>query len=60
MGTKVGKCKKCDFIISQKNMKNLLNGEQTDLIKEFKKNDKAFDARLEWKENKVNFLFDKE
>ncbi|EEM11565.1 DNA topoisomerase III [Bacillus pseudomycoides] len=58
----------CDFTISkkilgktisQKNMTKLLKGEQTDLIKGFKKNDKTFDAKLEWKENKINFVFEK-
>lgn len=38
-------------------MRKLLNGEETDLIKGFTKNDKAFDARLEWKEEKINFVF---
>ncbi|CAM3973538.1 DNA topoisomerase III [Bacillus anthracis] len=89
MGTKVGKCKKCDGdvvdkstfygcsnysttkcdftiskkilgkTISQKNMKKLLNGEQTDLIKGFKKSDKTFDAKLGWKDDKINFVFEK-
>lgn len=40
-------------------MKKLLHGEQTDLIKGFKKNDKAFDAKLEWKDDKINFVFEK-
>lgn len=59
---------KCDFTISkrilgktifQKNMKKLLNDEQTVLIKGFKKNNKAFDAKLEWKDEKINFVFEK-
>ncbi|WP_415749567.1 topoisomerase C-terminal repeat-containing protein [Bacillus mycoides] len=32
--------------ILQKNMKRLLNGEQTDLIKGFKKGENVFDAKL--------------
>ncbi|MFC3884081.1 DNA topoisomerase III [Bacillus songklensis] len=91
IGTKVGKCKKCDgdvvdkgtfygcsnysttkcdFTISKKilgktisqvNMKKLLKGGKTDLIKGFKKGEKTFDAFLEWdeKENKVSFSFQK-
>ncbi|GGE57113.1 DNA topoisomerase III [Priestia taiwanensis] len=89
IGSKVGKCKKCDGdvvdkstfygctnyqttkcdftmskkilgkTISQKNMKKLLNDEQTDIIKGFKKNDNTFDAKLEWKDGKMNFIFEK-
>lgn len=57
----------CDFTISkkilsktisQKNMTKLLKGEKTDLIKGFKKGEKTFDAKLEWKDNKINFVFE--
>lgn len=57
----------CDFTISkkilsktisQKNMTKLLKGETTDLIKGFKKGEKTFDAKLEWKDNKINFVFE--
>ncbi|WP_439329433.1 topoisomerase C-terminal repeat-containing protein, partial [Bacillus cereus] len=30
----------------------------TDLIKGFKKGEKTFDAKLEWKDNKINFVFE--
>ena len=38
-------------------MKKLLKGEKTDLIKGFKRA-KTFDAKLEWKDNKINFVFE--
>ena len=59
---------KCDFTISKKilgktvsqaNVKKLLKEGKTDTIKGFKKGDKTFDAKLEWKENKVQFLYEK-
>jgi DNA topoisomerase III len=58
---------KCDFTLSKKilgktisqtNLKKLLNEGSTDLIKGFKKEGKEFNAKLEWKENKVHFLFE--
>lgn len=87
VGTKVGKCKKCDgdivdkssfygctnysttkcdFTISKKilgktisqtNVKKLLKDEPTDVIKGFKKGEKTFDAKLEFKEEKIQFVF---
>ncbi|XKK22715.1 hypothetical protein HFP65_23800 [Bacillus sp. CB62A.1] len=39
-------------------MTKLLKGEKTDLIKGFKKGEKTFDAKLEWKDNKINFVFE--
>lgn len=39
-------------------MTKLLKGETTDLIKGFKKGEKTFDAKLEWKDNKINFVFE--
>ncbi|MGM0835022.1 MAG: DNA topoisomerase III [Bacillota bacterium] len=89
VGTKVGKCMKCDgevvdkgtfygcsnysktqcnFTISKKilgksisatNAKKLLSGGRTDEIKGFKKGGKVFNAALEWKENRVQFVFEK-
>jgi DNA topoisomerase III len=58
---------KCDFTISKKilgktisqaNIKKFLKDGKTDLIKGFKKGEKTFDARLEWSENKIKFLFE--
>jgi DNA topoisomerase III len=58
---------KCDFTISKKilgktisqaNIKKLLKDGKTELIKGFKKGEKMFDARLEWSENKIKFLFE--
>lgn len=45
--------------ISQTNAKKLLENGKTDLIKGFKKEDKTFDAFLEWnaQEKRVNFAF---
>lgn len=90
IGTKLGKCKKCngdvvdkgkffgcsnynstkcDFTISKKilgrsisqtNIKKLLSEGSTDFIKGFKKDGKEFTAKLEWKDNKINFLFHNE
>lgn len=89
VGTKVGKCMKCDgevvdkgtfygcsnysktqcnFTISKKilgksisatNAKKLLSGGRTDEIKGFKKGEKVFNAALEWKDDRVQFLFEK-
>lgn len=89
VGTKVGKCMKCDgevvdkgtfygcsnysktqcnFTISKKilgksisatNAKKLLAGGRTDEIKGFKKGEKVFNAALEWKDDRVQFLFEK-
>lgn len=59
---------KCNFTISkkilgktisQKNVKKLLAGEATDLIQGFKKDDKTFDAKLEWKDGKIHFIVEK-
>lgn len=44
--------------ISQTNAQRLLSEGQSNVIKGFKKGDKTFDARLEWKDNKVQFLFE--
>jgi DNA topoisomerase-3 len=89
VGTKVGKCMKCDgevvdkgtfygcsnysktqcnFTISKKilgksisatNAKKLLSGGRTDEIKGFKKGEKVFNAALEWKDDRVQFVFEK-
>lgn len=57
---------KCDFTISKKilgktisqaNMKKLFKDGKTDLIKGFKKGEKTFDAKLEWADDKIKFLF---
>ncbi|WP_223701960.1 DNA topoisomerase III [Sutcliffiella deserti] len=59
---------KCNFTISKKilgksisatNAKKLLTAGRTDEIKGFKKGEKVFNAALEWKEDKVQFLFEK-
>ncbi len=59
---------KCNFTISkkilgktisQKNAKKLLAGETTDLISGFTKGEKTFDAMLEWKDGKIQFVFGK-
>ncbi len=39
-------------------MKKLLKEGKTDIIKGFKKGEKTFDAKLEWVENKVQFVFE--
>lgn len=58
---------KCNFTISKKilskkisqtNIQKLLKGEQTNIIKGFKKGDKTFDAKLDWKEGKIQFIFE--
>ncbi|TXC91877.1 DNA topoisomerase III [Metabacillus litoralis] len=58
---------KCNFTISkiilskkisQTNIQKLLKGDQTNLIKGFKKGDKTFDAKLDWKEGKIQFIFE--
>ncbi|MFE7062336.1 DNA topoisomerase III [Sutcliffiella sp. NPDC057660] len=89
VGSKVGKCMKCDgevvdkgtfygcsnysktqcnFTISKKilgksisatNAKKLLSGGRTDEIKGFKKGEKVFNAALEWKDERVQFVFEK-
>ncbi|MBM7619458.1 DNA topoisomerase-3 [Bacillus tianshenii] len=89
VGTKVGKCMKCDgevvdkgtfygcsnyqktqcnFTISKKilgktisatNAKKILAGGRTDEIQGFKKGDKVFNAALEWKDERVQFVFEK-
>ncbi|GER68074.1 DNA topoisomerase [Weizmannia acidilactici] len=46
--------------ISQANVKKLLAGEETNLIKGFKKNEKAFDAKLKLEQEKLRFIFGKE
>jgi DNA topoisomerase-3 len=59
---------KCNFTISKKvlgksvsstNAKKLLSIGKTDEIKGFKKGEKVFNAALEWKEDKVQFVFEK-
>ncbi|WP_028402778.1 DNA topoisomerase III [Ectobacillus panaciterrae] len=59
---------KCNFTISKKilgktvsqaNVKKLMKDGVTNVIKGFKKGEKTFDAKLEWKEDKVQFLFEK-
>lgn len=45
--------------ISQANAKKLLKDGQTNLIKGFKKGDKTFDAKVELKGDKTQFLFEK-
>jgi DNA topoisomerase-3 len=59
---------KCNFTISKKilgktvsqaNVKKLLKDGVTNVIKGFKKGEKTFDAKLEWKDNKIGFLFEK-
>jgi DNA topoisomerase-3 len=61
------KTNKCTFTISKKilgkkisqtNIQKLLNDGNSNLIKGFKKGEKAFDAKLEWKEGKIQFLFE--
>ena len=44
--------------ISQTNIQKLLKWDQTNLIKGFKKGDKTFDAKLDWKEGKIQFIFE--
>ncbi|WP_096154344.1 DNA topoisomerase III [Bacillus sp. FJAT-45066] len=44
--------------ISQANAKKILNEGATDVIKGFKKGEKVFNAKLQWKDDKVQFLFD--
>lgn len=59
---------KCSFTVSKKilgkklsvtNVKKLLEKGRTDVIKGFKKGEKTFDAKLEWRDSKIQFLFDK-
>ncbi len=58
---------KCNFTVSKKilgksisatNAKKLLAAGRTDEIKGFKKGEKVFNAALEWKEDRVQFLFE--
>ena len=58
----------CNFTISKKilgksisatNAKKLLSGGRTDEIKGFKKGEKVFNAALEWKDDRVQFVFEK-
>lgn len=44
--------------ISQTNAQKLLKEGQTNVIKGFKKGEKTFDAKLEWKSGKISFLFE--
>ncbi len=46
--------------ISQANMQKLLKEGRTNLIKGFSKGENTFDATLEWKDGKINFLFSTE
>ncbi len=46
--------------ISQTNMQKLLKDGKTNVIKGFKKGEKSFDAAIEWKDGKINFLFSNE
>lgn len=57
---------KCNFTISKKilskkisqtNVQKLLKDGRSNLIKGFKKGEKVFDAKLEWREGKIQFLF---
>ncbi|MFV8827918.1 DNA topoisomerase III [Alkalihalobacterium sp. APHAB7] len=57
---------KCDFTISKKllgktvsqaNVKKLLKGEETNLIKGFKKGDNTFDAKLSFVDGKMKFVY---
>lgn len=61
------KTNKCNFTISKKilgkkisqaNVQKLLNDGTSNLIKGFIKGEKAFDAKLEWKDGKIQFLFE--
>ncbi|MFX3622693.1 MAG: DNA topoisomerase III [Ectobacillus sp.] len=58
---------KCTFTISKKilgknisqaNVRKLLKDGKTDIIKGFKKGEKMFDAKLEWQDEKISFLFE--
>lgn len=44
--------------ISQKNMKLLLKGEPSEVIKGFKKDDKTFDAKISLKNGKLVFIYE--
>lgn len=61
------KTNQCNFTISKKilgkkislsNIQKLLKDGNTNLIKGFKKNDKTFQAKLEWKNGRIGFIFD--
>ncbi|WP_216827692.1 DNA topoisomerase III [Alkalihalobacterium elongatum] len=58
--------KKCNFTISKKllgktvsqaNVKKLLKGEETNVIKGFKKGDNTFDAKLSFVDGKLKFVY---
>ncbi|MGX1983324.1 DNA topoisomerase-3 [Thermolongibacillus altinsuensis] len=44
--------------ISQANMKKLLKEGETNVIKGFKKGDKTFDAKLQWRDNQLRFVIE--
>ncbi|MEZ0116452.1 UNVERIFIED_ORG: hypothetical protein ABRZ91_000409 [Heyndrickxia coagulans] len=46
--------------ISLANAKKLLAGEETNVIKGFRKNGKTFDAKLKWEDGKLRFIFAKQ
>ncbi len=57
---------KCSFTLSKKilgknitqtNVKKLLTGEETNMIKGFKKGEKSFDAKLRYEKDKIQFVF---
>ncbi|MGM9987464.1 MAG: DNA topoisomerase III [Bacillaceae bacterium] len=61
--------KKCTFsiskkilgkTISQKNVRLLLKGEPTEVIKGFKKDDNVFDAKVKWNDGKLSFIYEKQ
>lgn len=61
------KVNKCTFTLSKKilgkklslsNVQKLLKDGHSSLIKGFKKGEKTFDAKLEWKDGKIGFLFE--
>ncbi|WP_350346162.1 DNA topoisomerase III [Heyndrickxia faecalis] len=46
--------------ISLANVRKLLAGEETNMIKGFRKNGKIFDAKLKWEDGKLRFIFAKQ